>query len=98
MMTNTEMIVVGVLAGLALGTVFFGGLWLTTYRLNRSRNVLVLTVGSFVGRSLVCLAGLFLVVRFVGFVGIVSSLLGFVAMQIVFVRLSMKRTPTRCPK
>lgn len=98
MMTNTEMVVVGVLAGLVLGTVFFGGLWLTTVRLSRSRHVLILTVGSFVGRSLVSLAGLFLVARFVGFVGIVSSLLGFVAMQIVFLRLSMKRTTTRCPK
>ncbi|MBN1152979.1 MAG: hypothetical protein JXA58_07200 [Dehalococcoidia bacterium] len=95
-MTDVEMAAAGLLAGVLLGGVFFGGLWLTTTRMSRSRNVVFLTVGSFVGRSAIGLAGLFLVARFMGFIGIVSALLGFMAMQILFVRRSMKRTSTRC--
>jgi F1F0 ATPase subunit 2 len=97
-MTQSEMIALGLIAGVALGVVFFGGLRLTMARMNRTRNVALLTVFSFVARSLIGLAGLFLVVRFLGLAGIVSALLGFIAMQIVFVRLSMKGTATRCPK
>jgi len=98
MMTDVEMALVGLLAGLALGAVFFGGLWLTTTRIHRSRNAVILAAGSFVGRLLISLAGLFLVARFAGIVGLVSALVGFMAMQIVFVRFSMKRTSTRCPR
>ncbi len=88
----------GLLAGLALGTVFFGGLWLTTRRLGHSRKVFMLVLGSFAGRSIISLVGLWLVVRFAGFSGIIGALLGFVAMQIVFLRLSMKGIGPGCPK
>jgi F1F0 ATPase subunit 2 len=88
----------GLLAGLALGTVFFGGLWLTTRRLSHSRNVFALVLGSFAGRSVISLAGLFLVIRFAGFSGVIGALVGFVVMQVVFLRLSMKRTGPGCPR
>ncbi len=92
------MIAIGVIAGVALGVVFFGGLRLTTARMNRTRNVALLTVASFVARSLISIGGLFLVVRFLGLAGIASALLGFIAVQIAFLRLSMKGAATRCPK
>jgi F1F0 ATPase subunit 2 len=98
MMIDAVSVVVGLLAGVVLGGIFFGGLWLTTRRMNSSRSVMALVVGSFVARSLTCLVGLFVVARFTGLTGILSSLPGFLAMQILFLRLSAKRTTTRCPK
>ena len=97
-MTDVALVMVGLLAGVLLGTVFFGGLWLTTRHINRSRRVASLVLGSFVGRSAIALAGFFLVIKFAGLTGIVSALLGFMAMQLLFVRLSTKRPSTRCPK
>ena len=97
-MIDVVQVVVGLLAGVLLGTVFFGGLWLTTRHISHSRRVASLVLGSFVGRSLIALAGFFLVIRFTGFTGIVSTLLSFLAMQLLFVRLATKRSSTPCPK
>jgi F1F0 ATPase subunit 2 len=98
-MTDVALVVAGLFAGVLLGTVFFGGLWLTTRHINRSRRVASLVLGSFVGRSAIALAGFFLVIRFAGLIGIVSTLLGFMAMQLLFVRLSTRKRPsTRCPR
>ena len=94
-MTSAEAIAIGLLSGLALGAVFFGGLWLTTKRLNRGGNAVPLMLGSFVGRSVVSLAGLFLVIRFLELPGVVGALVGLVTMQIVFLRLSAKRMTSR---
>jgi len=97
-MIDLGLAALGLLAGLALGVIFFGGLWLTTRRLSRSRNVFVLVLGSFAGRSIVSLAGLFLVIKLAGFSGVIGSLAGFAAMQIVFLRLSMKGTGPGYPR
>lgn len=86
---------VGLGAGLVLGMVYFGGLWLTSTRINRSRHAPLLTAGSFLGRCAIILAGLYLVIRFVGLIGIVSTLPGFVVMQLFFIRRAMKGTSTR---
>ena len=49
------------LAGLALGLVYFGGLWLTVRRLAGSKRPGFLMLGSFVARLLVTLYGFYLV-------------------------------------
>jgi F1F0 ATPase subunit 2 len=46
-----------VIAGATLGLLYFGGLWLTILRLPASRHPVLLTFGSFIGRSAVILAG-----------------------------------------
>ena len=89
------MLAAGVVVGLALGTVFFGGLWLTTKRMNQAHHVFQLVLGSFLFRSAVSLAGLFLVIRFAGFSGVIGALVGFAIMQLVFLRRIMKRTTPR---
>lgn len=48
-------------AGLALGLVYFGGLYWTVRRLPTSANPGLLALGSFLGRMALCLAGLWAV-------------------------------------
>jgi F1F0 ATPase subunit 2 len=50
----------GFVAGLASGTVYFGGLWLTVVRLPRNRRPYRLLLASFIGRLAVVLAGFYL--------------------------------------
>lgn len=48
-------------AGMLLGWVHFGGLWLTVNHLSKSRSPALFTLGSFILRTLVVLFGLYLV-------------------------------------
>lgn len=48
-------------AGLGLGTLFFYGLWLTVQRMPTTRNPALWTLGSFVGRVSVTVAGFYFV-------------------------------------
>jgi F1F0 ATPase subunit 2 len=54
---NPVSIVSRIMAGIALGTFFYFGLWLTVRALLGSRHPLLLTLGSFWMRTLVVLAG-----------------------------------------
>ena len=63
--------------GAVLGIFYFGGLWLTLRHLPYSEQPALLTLGSFLGRSIVCLFGFYLVASN-GWEGLVSSLAGFI--------------------
>jgi len=52
--------VVILLAGAALGVVFFGGLWLTVRALPHSRHATLLALASYWGRTLLVVGGLLL--------------------------------------
>lgn len=97
-MSEIEQAIVGALAGLLLGTVFFGGLWLTTQRIKRMHNVVGLVLGSFVGRSVITVVGLITVIRLAGLVGIISTLIAFTIVQLVFIRLSGRWTSRGCQR
>ncbi|VVB72058.1 N-ATPase, AtpR subunit [uncultured archaeon] len=47
--------------GIGLAVFYFGGLWLTLQRLPDSKQPALLTLGSFLGRSAVCLLGFYLI-------------------------------------
>ncbi len=70
--------------GAGLGIFYFGGLWLTLKRLPSSRQPALLTISSFLGRSLVCLLGFYLVSG-AGFEGPISSLAGFILAKVILV-------------
>lgn len=55
---------IGCAAGIALGAVFFGGLWLTARRLVASPHPGLLALSSLVGRITVLGFGMFLVAQF----------------------------------
>ena len=71
--------------GLALGVLFYGGLWLTVRRLLTSHHPVALTLGSLLLRSGVALAG-FLLVSDGDWRNTTACLIGFVVARIVVSR------------
>lgn len=72
-------------AGLGLGFIYFGGLWLTVRQAVRSSHPSILLMGSFVLRAGLTLGGIYLVGG--GRVGqILFCLVGFVLMRLVLVK------------
>jgi F1F0 ATPase subunit 2 len=78
-------LVFGFSLGVGLGVFFFGGLWVTTRRLPSSRQPALLALGSFAGRSLICLLGFYLALGS-GLTALLLSLTGFVLTKIIMVR------------
>ena len=74
------------LAGLALGTFFFGGLRLTVHWLESSQRPLLLALASFVLRLVVATAG-FVVVGSGRWERYAAALLGFFVIRLVLLRL-----------
>lgn len=70
--------------GIGLGVFYFGGLWLTMRRLPDSQRPELLTLGSFLGRSAVCIFGFYLIIG-TGLEGLAFSLAGFIFTKIAMV-------------
>ena len=73
-------------SGVGLGIFYFGGLWLTLKKLPYTQQPVLLTLGSFFGRTAVCLFIFYLVVRVSHLEGLVLSLAGFIIMKFMLVR------------
>ena len=83
-------------AGLALGAIFYGGLWLTVRSLPTARNPVLLTLASFWIRTLLVLAGFLLLARS-NWLNALICLLGFVMGRIVVSRyLSVQEARAKC--
>ena len=54
-------IVLSLVAGLVLGLVYFGGLWLTVRGVTTTRRPVLLFAASFIGRTALVVAGMYLV-------------------------------------
>jgi F1F0 ATPase subunit 2 len=83
-MDETVALVSSFFLGILLGVFYFGGLWLTTRRLQSSRQPALLTLGSFIGRSIICLLGFYLAVGS-GLTALLLSLAGFALTKILIV-------------
>jgi len=77
--------VLALVAGAALGVFYFGGLWWTTQRLVIASNPALLAFASFVVRTVVTLAGFYLVAGG-HWVRLVVCLAGFLLARTVLVR------------
>ncbi|MBN1312326.1 MAG: ATP synthase subunit I [Anaerolineae bacterium] len=77
-------LVPAVIAGVALGAFYFGGLWLTVQQLTKTRRPVLLALGSLVIRLGMTLLGIFLVTGG-EWVKIGICLLGFFAMRTILV-------------
>ena len=84
----------GFAAGLALGAVFFLGLWATVQRVNASRSSGALVAVSFVLRFALVAGGLYLVVRG-GSWPLIGSLFGILAARVLVTRLVVNRGERR---
>ena len=85
-MTDVSTIALDLLAGLALGTVFYGGLWWTVGRVS-GRAVGPWLVGSFLLRTSIVLAGFFAVARGPGY-GVAACFAGFLAARVAVTRFT----------
>ena len=82
------------IAGLLMGTVYFGGLWLTVQRLRDARRPALLALVSLVGRLAMTLLVLYLVTGG-QWAGIGIYLLGFFIMRTILVwRWGPRTSPT----
>jgi F1F0 ATPase subunit 2 len=82
-----------VLAGAGLGLLHFGGLWLTVRRLAASRSPVLLVGASFLARTLLAVAGFYLVMDG-SLARALACLLGFiVARQLLVALLGPGRAP-----
>jgi F1F0 ATPase subunit 2 len=84
-MSDVVGLVLAALAGVGLGLVYFGGLWLTLQRVPRSRSPALLAMVSFVGRTALMLVGFYFVMGD-SWQRLVACLVGVVAARVALVR------------
>jgi F1F0 ATPase subunit 2 len=85
-------LVLSLLAGIAVGALFFGGLWWTTKKILAPGQPALWFVGSFLVRVSVTLA-VFYVVAQGDWQRLLICLLGFLLARIVVIRLTRSATP-----
>jgi F1F0 ATPase subunit 2 len=78
-MSESLVLLISLAAGFLIGAVFFAGLWMTTRRVLRSRHPAILSLASFLGRSLVAAGGFYLVARQGDWRAVIAAALGFLA-------------------
>ena len=74
-------------AGALFGIFYFHGLWLTLKKLPNTCQPVLLTMGSFLGRTALCVLGFYLVVTMVNLEGLMISIIGFTASKFTIVHL-----------
>ena len=90
-------LVLALVAGVGLGLVYFGGLWLTVQRVPGSGHPGLLVLGSFLGRTVAVVGGIYLAAVLGGepsdvWARVAVCLVGFLAMRTVMVR-RLRPTP-----
>jgi len=78
---------VAVAAGVAVGLVFFGGLWMTVRRLSDARRPHLWALVSFAARTVVAVAGIGLMAWLGGWQTLAACMVGFIATRIVTARI-----------
>jgi F1F0 ATPase subunit 2 len=86
-MNEMTSLILALLAGSLLGAIFFGGLWWTIRRGFSSRSPAVLYLGSLLLRTLVAVAGFYLVSRG-DWRRLLACMLGFLATRIMATRIA----------
>jgi F1F0 ATPase subunit 2 len=92
MVTSFTDLILAFMVGMGTGTFYFGGLFWTVRRIPRSKNPTALMIASFVFRTAVAVACLFLIMGST-WQPIAVSLLGFITIRMVIVeRLKPAKT------
>lgn len=84
-MSDTLAYLFAFVTGLGIGLFYFGGLWLTMRQLSVTRRPVLLMIGSFLGRTALCLLGFYLVAAG-QWERLLVSILGFLIMRFFLVR------------
>jgi F1F0 ATPase subunit 2 len=83
-MIELSLLALGLVFGAVLGIFYFGGLWLTLRHLPVSRQPALLTFGSFLGRSLVCLLAFYLILGS-GLEVLIFGVVGFILAKVILI-------------
>lgn len=86
-MATVIAVAVGLVAGVVLGLVFFGGLWWTTQRLATASQPGILVAASLLVRVAVLAVGLYLLAQ-VGSAALLAAVLGLLVARIGLTRLA----------
>ena len=95
-MTETAHIASALVAGLALGTLFYYGLWLTVRATLTARHPALWVLGSFLGRVGGAVTGLYYLGRG-DWRALLGGLLGFVAARYLVAHLTRPAAPDEVP-
>ncbi len=86
-MNETAILLMALLAGVVLGAVFYGGLWLTVLRSVSSRTLSAWVAGSFLLRAAIAVCGFYFVSQG-DWRRLLACLSGFVAARVGVTRLA----------
>jgi F1F0 ATPase subunit 2 len=90
-MSEVTSLTLGLLAGASIGVIFFGGLWWTIRRSLSSRSPAMLYLGSLLLRTIVAVAGFYVISRG-DWRRLLACMLGFLTARIVATRIA--RSPS----
>jgi F1F0 ATPase subunit 2 len=91
-MSESLSLVLSFLAGIALGTMFFGGLWWTTKKILAPSQPALWFMGSFLARMSVALAGFYFIAHGV-WQRLLICLVGFLLARMMVVRFTRGAAP-----
>ncbi len=83
-MIEPLMLMLSLSLGAILGLFYFCGLWFTLRRLHDSKQPALLTFGSFLGRTVVCVLGFYLILGS-GIEALILSVVGFILAKIILI-------------
>ncbi len=84
--TDLSTLALSLAFGAILGFIYFYGLWVTLKRLPGSSQPALLSLGSFLGRSIVCVLGFYLILAFgSGIYALISGIVGFLIAKIILI-------------
>jgi F1F0 ATPase subunit 2 len=86
-MKESSILTLALLAGLLLGTIFYGGLWWTVRSTVSSRSAGAWLIGSFLLRAIIALGGFYFVSRG-DWRSLLACFLGFLVARIVVTRVT----------
>lgn len=88
-MNETLFMIVALLTGLALGSLFFGGLWFTLRKAMTSKIPALWLLGSFIFRVGIVLVGFYLILQQANWLSGLVCLVGFITARSIVIRLTM---------
>ena len=86
-------LVLSFIAGMGLGLIYFGGLWLTLKHLPHYKRPILMTMASFLVRTAVVLLGFYLLVKGNHLDRLLVAVVGFIIMRIIVVRPKIPKAP-----
>ncbi|MFT6035268.1 MAG: F1F0 ATPase subunit 2 [Marivirga sp.] len=87
-MNELLLMIIALLTGAALGSVFFGGLWLTIRQAMASKIPVLWFLGSFVLRTGIVLAGFYFIMQSGNWQDGLICLIGFISARFISIRLT----------